>query len=233
MREYDEEREWEAQQEADGEAYYDHLYKQIGPEWARDHASELLEEHYEDAVNQFTLERLQSYYSAQPNLAVPARDSLLYAQSLMPSFPQAALVFAVTATELTVKTVLLKPLISGLVHTEDLASFIAELTTKHTGMDRFQKLLTEIVAQFGGVQLKTFKRAGSVKTLWEEIGEIQCARNAVSHRGETVDSGIAVIAISVSTTLLNEVFPQILKKLGLHLHDPITVCGVSHPNSTR
>ena len=207
-----------------GEAYYDELYKRIGPEWARDHSEELFKEHYADAVSEFTSERLQSYYLADPTLAEPARKSLLYAQSLLASFPQAALVFAVTATELAVKTVLLKPIISGLVHTEELASLVAELTTHHTGMGRFQNLLTEILTQFGGVQLMTFKRTGSTKTLWEEMSEVQNARNAVTHKGETSDSGKAALAISVATTLLNEIFPQVLKNLGLYLDASMTVC---------
>jgi hypothetical protein len=199
----DEDDYWEAEQEA----AYDRLYNELGPEWARDHAQELLKEHYEEAVNEFTSDRLQSYYLAHPSLAVPAHDSLLYAESLAPSFPRAALVLAVTATELTVKTVLLKPIISGLVHSEDLASLVADLTTKHTGMDRFQDLLTEILAQFGGVQLKTFKRVNSNNTLWQEIAEVQKARNAVIHQGDVTNDSKAELAISVATTLLKRDLP--------------------------
>jgi len=147
----------------------------------------------------------------------------------MPQFNQGALIFAVTATELTVKNVLLKPIISGLVHNEALASFIADLTTQHAGMDRFHKLLAEILAQYGGFQLRTFKRAGSAKTLWEEIGEVQMARNGVIHRGDTVEGEIASLSISVADTLLTEVFPEILKRLGLHLHAPIKICASKHP----
>jgi hypothetical protein len=103
LREYDDDAMYEAEQEASAEAHYE----QVGKEWARDHAEELakefFEDNYEDAVNQFTSERLQSYYLEQPELAVPALNALRYAQSLMPSFHQAALIFAVTATELTVK----------------------------------------------------------------------------------------------------------------------------------
>jgi hypothetical protein len=205
----------------------------MGKEWARDHSDELAKEffehNYEEAVNQFTSERLQSYYLEQSELAGPALNALQYAQSLMPLFHQGALIFAVTATELKVKNVLLKPIISGLVHSEDLASFIADLTTKHSGMDRFQNLLTEILSQFGGFELKTFKRADSAKTLWNEMDEIQKVRNAVIHKGETVGTNIASLSISAAEVLLHEIFPEILRKLGLHLHKPITICALTHP----
>src|SRR5271163_4147835 len=107
---------YDAEMEAAAELHYD----EVGKEWARDHAEELakefFEDNYKDAVNQFTSERLQSYYLKHPELASAAINALQYAQLLRPSFHRAALVFAATSMELTVKNVLLKPIISGLVH---------------------------------------------------------------------------------------------------------------------
>jgi hypothetical protein len=222
---WDEEARAEAEMDAQGEAYHD----AIGRQWAEDNAAELskdaYEENYERAIEAFTSERLQSYYLRESTLAVPALNSLLHAKELLSPFHKAALLFAVTATELTVKNVLLKPIISGLVHTEDLAAFIADLTTTHSGMDRFHKLLTGILGEYGGVELRTFKRPGSSKTLWEEISVVQGARNAVAHRGEDSDLATAILSISVAETLLDQIFPRILKNLGLHLHKPITICN--------
>lgn len=226
---WDEEARSEAEMDAQGEAYHD----EIGRQWARDNAGELAkdayEENYQRAIEEFTAERLQSYYLKESELAVPALNSLFYAKELLNPFHMAALLFAVTATELTVKNVLLKPIISGLVHTEDLAAFIADLTTTHAGVDRFHKLLTGILAQYGGVELKTFKRNSSSKTLWEEITIVQGVRNAVVHRGENSEMAAAVMSISVAETLLNDIFPRILKNLGLHLHKPITICACKLP----
>jgi hypothetical protein len=171
---------------------------------------------------------LRSYYVTNPNLAGPAHGSLVYAQSLEPSYPTAALVFAVTATELAIKAVLLKPIVFGLIHTEALASFVSDLTTQHTGMERFQTILTEILGRFGGVDLKTFQRNGSTLTLWNEIVTVQKARNAVVHQGKAGDDANAPLAIAVAATLLNEIFPSVLAKLGLHLHEPGVVCAERH-----
>jgi hypothetical protein len=145
----------------------------------------------------------------------------------MPSFPQAALVFAVTAAELVWKKVLLEPIVFGLVHTEGLATFVTELTTKHTGMDRFKKLLTAILAEFGGVDLMAYKRSDSSKTLWQEICEIQKARNDLVHEGKSAPDA-PDLALSVADTLMNVIFPRVTTKLGLHLHEKMTVCGIFH-----
>jgi hypothetical protein len=217
--------EWEAAEDA----AYEYYYKEIGPQWAQDHAQELYQEYYKEAVREFTAERLRSYFTAHPSLARPAAESLRYAQLLRPSFPCAALVFGASASELAVKTVLLRPIIFGLVHTEALASFITDLTTQHTGMERFQALIAEILARFGGLDVKTFKRAGSTTTLLQEIDEVQKARNSVVHRGVMVGDSYADLAISVASALLSDIFPQVLAKLGLRLDGSMTVCGPAHP----
>jgi hypothetical protein len=185
-----------------------------------------------DAIRQFTGERLQSYYLANPTLAEPALNALTYAQSLLSKKPLAALVFATTSTELAIKTVLLRPIVSGLVHTEGLAGFITDLVTQHTGMERFRDLLTEILAQFGGVDLKTYTRPNSKRTLWQEIDDIQKARNGVIHRGEKAKDSAAPLAVAVAATLLRKIFPLILAKLNLHVHAPMTVCADAHPEPT-
>jgi hypothetical protein len=220
----DDDNRWDAEQQAAEEAQYE----KIGAQWAQDHADELFKEHYDEAVSEFTSERLKSYYLKHPDLAGQAREALLYAQSLMPHFPQAALVFAVTAAELVWKKVLLEPIVFGLVHTEGLATFVTELTTTHTGMDRFKKLLTAILTEFGGVDLMEYKRLDSSKTLWQEIGEIQKARNDLVHEGRNAPNSTPDLAIAVAARLLNDIFPQVMTKLGLHLHEKMTVCGSLH-----
>jgi hypothetical protein len=214
------------------EAAREEYEREVGEYYLREFGHEVLyPEHYEEAIKEFTVERLQSYYVVHPQLASPAHGSLLYARSLMPSYPRAALLFAVTAIELAVKSVLLKPIVFGVVHTEALASFIMDLTTEHTGMERFRTLLTEILAQFAGVDLMRYKRCDSAVELWKEIKEVQRVRNAVLHRGESVDDSNAELAIAVAETLLNGIFPQVLAKLNLHLHEPLTVCGQKHPRA--
>jgi hypothetical protein len=233
LREYDDDAMYDAEMEAAAELHYEEL----GKGWVRDHAEDLakefFEENYKDAINQFTGERLQSYYLKHPELASAAFNALQYAQSLRPSYHRAALVFAVTSTELTVKNVLLRPIISGLVHTEELASVVADLTTKHTGIGRFQDLLTEILGQYGGFELKTFRRPDSGKTLWQEMDDVQKARNNVIHRGAVVDEGVVDLSISVASVLLGGIFRRILKKIGLHLHSPIMICGCTDRRPTE
>ena len=49
------------------------------------------------------------------------------------------------------------------------ASLITDLTVSQTGMDRYRTLLFHVLKEHGGVDLNTFKRSGSKKTLKNPI----------------------------------------------------------------
>jgi len=210
---WEEETRLEAQQEGAAE---EHFEKQAH-EWVRDNAAEFarefFEDNYEEAVRVFTSERLQSFYVEHPDLALPALEALNYARSLMPTHPCAALVFGATSTELVIESVLLRPLISGLVHVEDLASLIVEQSTNQMGMDRFQKVLAGSVSEFSSFELSTLKRPSSTQTLWQEIKTVQEVRNGVVHRGETVGEEVAKQSIEIADMLLNVVSPMFCQSL--------------------
>jgi hypothetical protein len=229
--EWEDEERWEAEQEAAGEEQLERHAR----EWVRENADELAHEffetNYEKAVKVFRSERLQSFYVKHPDLAVSALEALNYARTLMPTHPRAALVFATTSTELVIKNVLLRPLISGLVHSEDLASLIVEQSTNQTGLGHYQKLLAGIIFEFSSFELSTLKRPNSSHTLWEEITIVQDARNGVIHRGKSVEAEMATRSIEIADMLLNVILPDVLSELGLHTHLPITICDKTHQKS--
>jgi hypothetical protein len=171
-----------------------------------------------DAVEEFNSERLKSYFKANPKVALPAFAALHEAQSFLAANPKVALVFSTTAMEIALKAVMLRPIVFGLVHTEGLAGFITEVATDGTGMDRFKKLLTGILATYAEVNLDSYKRTNSKVTLWQEFTDVQKARNMVIHRGEKVPDSMAHIGVAVAATLLTRIFPALLKKLGLTLN---------------
>jgi hypothetical protein len=229
--EREDEARWEAVHEAAGKEYFEKQAR----EWVRDNpaefAREFFEGNYEEAVRVFTSERLQSFYLQHPDLALPSLEALNYARTLMPTHPRAALVFGATSIELVIKNVLLRPLISGSVHIEDLALLVVEQSTNQTGMVRFQKLLAGIVSEFSSFELSTLKRPSSNQTLWEEIKTVQEARNGVVHRGEAFDEEMATRSIEIADMLLKVILPDVLSKLELHTHPPITICNKTHHES--
>jgi len=72
-----------------------------------EYMSELYEEHKREAIEEFTFERLQSYYVASQLLAEPASNALKEARVLTPVNATAGFVFAAIAMEVGLKETLL------------------------------------------------------------------------------------------------------------------------------
>ena len=187
--------------------------------------TQLYEEHKKEAIEEFTDERLQSYYLNHKLLAKPAVHALSEARNLIGTNETASFIFATIAMEVGLKTTLLKPIVYGLVHDDSVAVLITDLTVSHTGMDKYRKLLLQVLRDHGGVDLDNFKRSGANKMLWEEIKNIQKIRNSIMHRGEAASKEEATLALRVASEILETMFPAVATKMGLHLHDGFRICN--------
>ena len=167
----------------------------------------------------FTEARLKSYYLAHPDVAQKALECLAYSNTLLEQRHwNAALVFAGTAIEVGYKAVLLRPIVSGLVHAEGLAEVVMLAATEHTGLDRFFKLLAAVLAEFGNLDLRTFVRQGAKRCFWDEMKTVFSRRNDTVHNGDCATEETATMAVGVAKTLLDDILPKVLSSLGLQLH---------------
>lgn len=191
------------------DAFYDDMRKQLYPE----------------IVYEFTIERLQSYFLAYPEAAKPAYIALEEALHLRDAgFFSATFIFAVIATEVAVKSALLKPIVHGLIHDIPTSTLIAELVLGQNGLDRFEKLLFESLNSIAELDLKSFCRPNSEESLWREIKGLQKKRNYLVHRAEMLSSEDADMAIAVACEVLNNILPLVIKAIGLHLHEHGRIC---------
>lgn len=106
-----------------------------------DYMEKLYEEHRNIAIEDFTSERLVSYYLENNDLAKPAFYALENSKKLFVEDPTASLIFSAIAIEVGLKSTILKPIVYGLVHTESVASLVTDLAISHSGMDRYRDLL--------------------------------------------------------------------------------------------
>jgi hypothetical protein len=214
---YNEDQRWEAEQEGAREKYESQLREQFMPELYEEFARDVLSgknDLYGEIVEQFASERLQSFYLTNPDLAACALSALEEARALKIQHPSAALVFAAIAVEVGLKTTLLKPILHGLVHTDSAAALIAGLVPDQHN-DDFKRALLGILKEVGGVDLLAFKRSGCNQTLWEEIRNTRALRNQVMHGAGAVSLVEAEHAIEVASTVVEDLFPQVIAALGL------------------
>lgn len=93
--------------DAASEAGWNELYNQM--------SSELYPEHKDQAITEFTKDRLQSYYLKNPNVMRPAVDAIQHGKKLQKDgYNSAALIFFVSAVEILLKATLLKPIVKNM-----------------------------------------------------------------------------------------------------------------------
>ncbi|BCL75617.1 hypothetical protein JHS3_13530 [Jeongeupia sp. HS-3] len=187
--------------------------------------STLVDEISGQAIDEFTFERLRSYYVSNRTLAVSAISIFHEARKLLEVSPSSALVLFTTSIEVGLKVTLLKPVIYGLVHNESVADLISDLAVKHNGFDRFKPLLARVLKEYGSIDFNSPKIEGHSKTIWEEITQLQGARNAVVHRAELADSATAKLAQEVAFMIFDKFLRSILNGLSLELKQGGEICN--------
>lgn len=179
-------------------------------------SDELYPEHKDQAIVEFTTERLRSYYVANPTVMRPAVDALLEAQRLHENGHYAATVlFAASSIEILLKITILKPVFYGLVHIESLADVVVEKIFGKTGYD--VKLLERIFTEFVKTDVKTIIRNGATKSLIVECNELRSLRNSVTHSGTFCTLEQATLSIALATAVYEEIVRVMLHNLGLQV----------------
>lgn len=188
------------------------------------------EELYDEIVQDFTAARLRSYFIENPDLAAPAARALADARALTAVHQTAGFMFGAIALDVALGAVLLRPIVYGLVHSDTAAALITKLAIAHQD-ENFTKVLLDLLASFGGVDPRTQYRVVGGPKLWDEMLTIRQKRNGIAHRAELATGEEAQLAIAVASCMIEELFPVVVRTLGLHLHGT-TVCEQPHRTGT-
>jgi hypothetical protein len=192
----------------ENDAAMDEFYDQI--------SHELYPDHRDQAISEFTQERLKSFYIKSPLVMRMAVASLQQGKSLLSdNYFAPSLVSFMSAIELLLKATLLRPVVYGLVHHESLAEIIVKHALGQSGFDRYEDLLSDLFLSLANMDIKNVKRENSNKTLLAECKCLQKIRNDIIHKGETCQQDDAELALSVSVAVFEKIVMPMLYSLGL------------------
>jgi hypothetical protein len=177
-------------------------------------SEELYPEHKEQAIDEFIEERMHSYYLQAPNLIQPPIDCYNHANNLLEISPQCALVMYTTAIELFLKSVLLKPVLFGMIHNKNIANLIVDSTTSQSGFSRYNKLLSTLCLHAAGTKLEDIKGMNG-KPILVEAEEVQKIRNRVVHQGYMASVEEMGKARNIASLILTEVVEPVLNNMNL------------------
>jgi hypothetical protein len=194
------------------EGYEEEAYSRMIDEIIASHGDDIndfIATHKNEIINEFLLERMNSYYRDHPNLTASADTAIEEAQKLIDISPRASLVFSLSAIEITLRDILLKPVAVGMIHHDEIGPLIADFVIRS---NCFTKLLLQILEDYG-VDLKQFTRTGSGKKLWAEIEEVKKSRNNILHHGQDVSKDDAKLSLDIAVILLRKLYPTLKKRV--------------------
>jgi hypothetical protein len=205
--------------------YTDAMYDAAMDSLYEDFAEQALggNEIYDQIVYDFKEGRLCEYYIDNPGITEAAKGAPTEARTLLQRSARCSLVLAATASEVCFRDAILTPILHGSFHDKSSADLIVKLIVANKN-DGLSKALLQILTARAGVDLRHFSRSGSRKPLWEEMREIQRMRNMILHKAQGASKVEAQLAIKIADCLISDIFPRVIKKIGLHLHEE-TVCG--------
>jgi HEPN domain-containing protein len=177
---------------------------------------EMYERISEQAISEFTSDRLRSYYLSNPMVMRPAVDALQEAQKLKANgHHTAAVVFCSTAIELFLKATVLQPVVHGLVHSSGLADVIVKYAVGQTGFDRYRDLLSRLFNELASIELPKVARDGTKHALIDECRTVQELRNDIIHKGASCEPDAAEKSIDIVVAVYQKIVCPMLGALGL------------------
>ena len=192
------------EQDAAMDEFYDQISKELYPE------------HKEQAIEEFTQEKLKSYYLQNPGVMRPAVEAIEEGNwQLGQKRYSPALVFYVTAIELLLKATLLRPVLYGLIHNEGLAEIMIKHILGQTGVERYENLLAQLFDNLADIDVKNISREGTKTKLFVECRELQRVRNNVIHQGQSCAEKDAEKGKLVSVAVFEQIVRPMLYSLGL------------------
>jgi hypothetical protein len=213
--------EWDARQEEYESRLYDQILAQYhdSGQFFIDVDNEI-DSHIDEIVHGHIETRLRDFYLANPDTAKASIALLVQSQDLHKiGCYSPAQVFGGAAIEVTFKRVLFFPIVHGFVPIDSIAQMVVQVFTKSISeIGRFQGLLIHAISLFSSIDVLTFKPGSSTTSLWEEATQVRKQRNAILHEAKSVSKEEAEQSILVAETLLDTVFPALLKTINLHRH---------------
>jgi len=197
----------------ENDAARDDFYEQI--------SRELYPDHKQQAIEEFTADRLRSYYVKSPGVMRPAVDAVQEAKALLAVGRHSpALGFSASAIELLLKATLLRPVVYGLVHNDALAEIIVQrVIGRQTDIERYEGLLAGLFHTLAKIDLRAICRDGVTLPLLQEAKQFQSLRDKILHQGTHCSPQDAETAFSVAVAVYDKIVAPMLFALGLKVEE--------------
>lgn len=182
---------------------------------------ELHDEISEEAVRTFTRELAYKALKGLSPQVLKVKAVLDEAEAVRSVSPSATVLFAASAVEITLKKLILEPLIVGLIHNEGAAEFFTRALVGQHSLKLARERVVELLEKVVGYDLKQYVRTGASISLLNETIALAKQRDGIVHRGDKATEADAAQALTLAAETLDGVFDTVLGYFDLRLirHD--------------
>jgi hypothetical protein len=198
--------------------------------WYEKEAQEKLEEHYydywySDIIEDYKDEALSSFFEVNENILLTSYTAQIEAKKLIVISPSATILFTFTAIETAIKHILLKPMIYGMTHNENVAELIVEKFLKQSNVNSYIDLAFNLVKKATELELKDAKTTNG-KSIKKEIVALSKKRNDIIHSGKLYNKSDAEDALMILEELYNKIIIKMLEHIGFTISNK-KICRIS------
>jgi hypothetical protein len=173
-------------------------------------------EFIENSLDEIAQDSVRSYLGTYGDAVEErVRQCVVEAKKLIElDFWGPSLTLSVTAIEIIIRFMILRPLVQGAFLSEEWAEILSKrIATGRSAEDR--KLLPAILKQWG-IEITTIK-IESNEPLWENIQMLIQKRNDFVHSGEAIQKHDAIKGLEAADTLIKKIIFPVAEKLGFTL----------------
>lgn len=174
----------------------------------------------EEAVDFFKAELSKGALLKLSPSVIRVREVIAEAERVRSVSPSATVLFSAVAVEITVKKLILEPLIAGLIHNQDAAPLITAALVGNHALYRARDLMVKLTKVAANYDLATHTRPGGSKPLLDETKELASQRDFILHRGEMASEASAIRSLVLADAMLNGVFAKLLRAFDLQMSQP-------------
>jgi hypothetical protein len=192
------------------DAMWDNIYE--------DEAKIAHENWQEEIIDDFVRDITLSFFANNEDILSISYTSQDEAKKILNTSPSSAILFTYTAIETAIKHAILKPMIYGMTHNENVANLIVNKFLQLSNVDAYTSITFKLVDELIQLDLSNAKTHQN-KLIIKEIENLAKKRNNIIHSGRLYEKDDALEALKILDDLYHNVIIKMLNHINFTISE--------------
>jgi hypothetical protein len=192
------------------DAMWDNIYE--------DEAKIAHENWQEEIIDDFVRDITLSFFANNEDILSISYTSQDEAKKILNTSPSSAILFTYTAIETAIKHAILKPMIYGMTHNENVANLIVNKFLQLSNVDAYTSITFKLVDELIQLDLSNAKTHQN-KLIIKETENLAKKRNNIIHSGRLYEKDDALEALKILDDLYHNVIIKMLNHINFTISE--------------